>query len=128
MDEKTMIIGNGWSLQVYESGSGLLSHYPAAHEKGEVFTARLLPDLVRRIVAGDAALARHEADTDDEEDICGLCGEPGADKAACPVGWPGQRTPATPYVHSECEEAEACRAMEALTPGQRAAAIREASR
>lgn len=43
-----------------------------------------------------------------EDDICGLCGKPGADKYAHPVHWPGERIPDSELVHAECE-AEECR-------------------
>lgn len=49
---------------------------------------------------------------DDSDDICGLCGEPGADKVACPYHWPGQAIPDSYYVHAECEEQECARAFE----------------
>lgn len=55
----------------------------------------------------------------EDNDICGLCGEPGADKIAHPEHWPGERVPDTPYVHSECESLECKRAHAALTDKQR---------
>lgn len=54
-----------------------------------------------------------------EEDICGLCGQPGADKIAHPVHWPGEEIPDGPYVHASCEEAECRRAHALLTDKQR---------
>jgi hypothetical protein len=54
-----------------------------------------------------------------EEDICGLCGQPGADKLAHSDYWPGERRPDGPMVHSECEREECGRAHAALTPQQR---------
>ena len=45
-----------------------------------------------------------------EDDLCGLCGWPGADKRPHPIYWPGERVPNTDLVHSECEEAECERA------------------
>ena len=51
------------------------------------------------------------------EDICGLCGQPGADKMARWTGngfyWPGERRSETEYVHGECEDAERSRAQDA---------------
>lgn len=46
----------------------------------------------------------------EEEDICGLCDKPGADKIHQPVYWPTERRPSSKYVHSECEEQEGFRA------------------
>ncbi len=64
---------------------------------------------------------------EEEEDICGLCGEPGADKMAHPCHWPGESIPGTPYVHAACEEEECRRAHAALTPEQIATVIRSIS-
>lgn len=47
---------------------------------------------------------------DDAEDICGLCGQPGADKFPHPVHWPTETKPDTPLVHAECEKLECERA------------------
>ena len=55
----------------------------------------------------------------DSEDICGLCGEPGADKYAHPIHWPGEQVPNGPLVHAECESAECARAHAALSDKQR---------
>jgi hypothetical protein len=58
-------------------------------------------------------------------DICGYCGEAGADKMALWTGggryWPGEFVPDTECVHAECERAEQRRAFNVLTPQQRAA-------
>ena len=66
-----------------------------------------------------------------DDDICGLCGQPGADKMALWTGggiyWPGEEKPETELVHAECERAETERAHAALTQPQRDAVIREAS-
>ena len=43
---------------------------------------------------------------DENEDICGLCGELGANKFAHPVHWPGEEIPEGPSVHAECEAQE----------------------
>ncbi len=42
----------------------------------------------------------------DNEDVCGLCGLPGADKIPHPIRWPDEQNPGTPYVHAECEREE----------------------
>lgn len=60
----------------------------------------------------------------DEEDICGLCGKPGADKFASPVHWPGEQIPDGPCVHYDCEDEETRRAHEALSDEQRRAFLR----
>lgn len=57
--------------------------------------------------------------TNDNEDICGLCGEPGADKFAHPLHWPGERRSETAFVHSECEAEECKRAFNSLSQQQR---------
>ena len=66
-----------------------------------------------------------------DDDICGLCGQPGADKMALWTGggiyWPGEEIPETEFVHQECEQAETARAHAALTQPQRDAVIRAAS-
>ncbi len=54
-----------------------------------------------------------------EDDICGLCGEPGADKWAHPVYWPGERNPGSKFVHKSCEDEECRRAHEALSDKER---------
>ena len=58
------------------------------------------------------------------DDICGLCGQPGADKYAHPIHWPGERVPDGPLVHADCEALECQRAHAALTPQQREAFLR----
>ena len=59
------------------------------------------------------------SDSSEDEDICGLCGEPGADKMALWTGggvyWPGERRSETQFVHSECESEETERAYRALS-------------
>lgn len=68
-------------------------------------------------------LARAEGDLlmngEEDSDICGLCGLPGADKLAHPVRWPGEQRPETPFVHADCEAEECRRAHSALTDEQR---------
>ncbi len=54
-----------------------------------------------------------------EEDICGLCGQSGADKVPHPVYWPGEQSPGTPYVHADCEDAETERAFGELSQSER---------
>jgi hypothetical protein len=53
------------------------------------------------------------------EDICGLCGQPGADKIPHPNHWPGERIPDTNLVHADCEANECARAHAALSDEQR---------
>lgn len=59
----------------------------------------------------------------DEDDICGLCGEPGADKFAHPDHWPGERVPDGPLVHTECEIEECMRAELPDAPDPRQTAL-----
>lgn len=54
-----------------------------------------------------------------EEDICGFCGEPGADKIPHPVHWPGEQSVDTEFVHAECEQEECGRAHAALSDRER---------
>ena len=61
---------------------------------------------------------------DDSDDICGLCGKPGADKYAHPVHWPGERVPDGPFVHAECEDEECRRAHAELSDRQRESFLR----
>jgi hypothetical protein len=56
----------------------------------------------------------------DGEDLCGLCGEPGADKIPHPIYWPGEQRPDVAVVHASCEAEECERAHAALTPEERA--------
>lgn len=60
----------------------------------------------------------------DDEDICGLCGEPGADKIAHPIHWPGEQVPDGNLVHQECEQDECARAHAALSDAERAAFLK----
>jgi len=69
-------------------------------------------------ITASGVQALQEADAE-EEDICGLCGQPGADKFAHPAHWPGERKPDGPMVHSECEQEECGRAHAALSPQER---------
>lgn len=61
--------------------------------------------------------------TEESEDICGLCGEPGADKMALWTGggkyWPRETVPDTEFVHQECEQEETERAHSELSQEQR---------
>ena len=54
-----------------------------------------------------------------DEDICGFCGLPGADKIPHPVRWPGEESAGTPYVHAACENEECKRAHSLLSDDQR---------
>lgn len=56
---------------------------------------------------------------EDEQDICGLCGQPGADKIAHPMLWPGERRSDTGFVHASCEQDECGRAHASLNDKQR---------
>jgi len=60
----------------------------------------------------------------ENEDICGLCGEPGADKYKHPVHWPGEQNPEGELVHSWCEEEECRRAHALLSDEERKAFLR----
>lgn len=60
----------------------------------------------------------------DCQDICGLCGQPGADKIPHPVYWPGEQRPETELVHAECEQEECRKAHADLSDLQRAAFLR----
>ena len=63
-----------------------------------------------------------------DDDICGLCGEPGADKMALWTGggvyWLGETVPETELVHAECEQEETKRAHAELSQPQRDAVLR----
>ena len=64
----------------------------------------------------------------EDQDICGLCGEPGADKMAAHTGggvlWPGEQRPTTDYVHQDCEREERERAHAELSQSEREAFLR----
>lgn len=60
----------------------------------------------------------------DEEDICGFCGLPGADKFPHPIRWPGEQSAGTEFVHAACEEEECGRAHRALSDQQRQSFLR----
>lgn len=52
-------------------------------------------------------------------DICGLCGNQGADKLPQMTYWPGERIPNKGrLVHKKCEDEERNRAFDALTPDE----------
>jgi hypothetical protein len=61
---------------------------------------------------------------EDDEDICGFCGLPGADKIPAPMRWPGEDSAGTPYVHAACEDAECRRAHSLLSDKQRSDFLR----
>jgi len=46
----------------------------------------------------------------EDDDICGFCGKPGADKLPHPIRWPDEQSAGTPFVHAACEERECARA------------------
>lgn len=64
---------------------------------------------------------------EDADDICGFCGESGADKVPHPVRWPGEAHPESELVHADCEQEECRRAHAELSDHQRAAFLREVS-
>ncbi len=83
-----------------------------------IFTADppMTPQLVRVLEAREKRRAAQSKE--EPEDICGLCGRPGADKLPHPEHWPGEQSPLTELVHAECEDDECKRAHAALTPEQ----------
>jgi len=64
-----------------------------------------------------AIASANEGTTDN--DICGFCGLPGADKIPHPICWPGEDSAGTELVHAECEDAECQRANSLLSDKQR---------
>jgi len=60
----------------------------------------------------------------DNNDICGLCGLPGADKYKHPIHWPGEQNPEGGFVHAECEKEECKRAHGLLSDQERLAFLR----
>ena len=54
-----------------------------------------------------------------QDDICGFCGLPGADKIPHPVRWPGEESAGTEFVHRACEESECKRAHVLLSDQER---------
>ena len=73
------------------------------------------------------AIATHARMTEmieQNEDICGFCGEPGADKIPHPIRWTGEGSAGTEYVHSGCEHEECRRAHKELSDSQRQAFLR----
>ena len=64
----------------------------------------------------------------DNEDICGFCGNPGADKVPHPIRWPGEMSASTEFVHSDCENEECRRAHAELSDSQRESFLRDVSR
>ena len=53
------------------------------------------------------------------EDICGFCGKPGADKIPHPVRWPNEDSAGTEHVHAACEDVECRRAHSLLSDKER---------
>jgi len=62
--------------------------------------------------------------TNETDDICGLCGQLGADKLPHPIHWPDEQIPENKYVHAECEEEECRRAHARLSDKEREAFLR----
>ena len=54
-----------------------------------------------------------------DEEICGFCNLPGADKIPHPVRWPGEDSAGTKYVHNKCEDIECHRAHSLLSDKER---------
>lgn len=55
----------------------------------------------------------------EQDDICGFCGQAGADKIPHPVYWPGEDSAGTEFVHAACENKECRQAHSLLTDDQR---------
>lgn len=105
-------IGNRASCSECGDGSGAL----VMDHDGRWLCGKCELKYVAADMRSDSARdARCEAD----EDICGLCGKPGADKMAHPEHWPGEQIPDGPLVHAECEQEECRRAHSLLTDEQR---------
>ena len=51
-----------------------------------------------------------ETKMEDDEDICGFCELPGADKIPHPIRWPDEKSAGTEFVHAACEASECARA------------------
>lgn len=49
-------------------------------------------------------------------EICGFCGQPGADKVPHPVRWPGEDSAGTDYVHASCESGMGWRGVNPPSP------------
>jgi len=81
-----------------------------------VFSQRhhLMTEVIKRLEAADSLPEKNN-------DLCGLCGLPGADKIPHPCHWPGERIPDKKLVHADCEAEETRRAYEALSPQERKA-------
>lgn len=52
-------------------------------------------------------------------EICGFCGQPGADKIPHPVRWPNEHHPGSELVHAACEAEECRRAHQMLSDKER---------
>lgn len=91
-----------------------------SHLDVEVIVSTWTGSLQFRVVPCEVCLDAATADND-EDDICGLCGKPGADKIPHPIYWPNERQPATEFVHEACEDAECRRAHTALSDADRQA-------
>lgn len=59
-----------------------------------------------------------------DHDVCGFCGEIGADKIPHPIHWPGEKSPGSDFVHSECEQEETARAHNLLSQEHRESFLR----
>jgi len=103
----------------------------------EKLTERFFPltgepfkEIIAQILTGGAIMARLKEIEQilKHHDICGYCGQPGADKMALWTGdgkyWPGEFVPDTELVHQSCEQAETNRAFNCLTQAERDSFLR----
>lgn len=65
-----------------------------------------------------------EAEDAAVDDVCFLCGQPGADKCAHPIHWPGEAGAAGTLVHAACEQEECERAHACLSTQERQSFLR----
>jgi len=86
-----------------QCGSGLpitVNHIPLWTKKGIIWVTN---SFLTCLACATRLLWKVKSSAD--EDICGYCGEPGADKMALWTGgglyWPGEYVPETELVHSE---------------------------
>lgn len=89
-----------------------LTWFDVLHEEFWEAMAETDPTKLRDELVQVAAVACRWIEALDaaSEDVCGLCGKPGANKIPAPRQWPGERDPETEFVHSECENEECRRA------------------
>jgi hypothetical protein len=100
-----------------------IENCPQAEKERDSLRARILGFVDENGYIPDIKLIPILVTPEGNEDICGLCGQPGADKIPCPEHWPGERIPDSEFVHAECEDEECRRAHACLTPKQRKATL-----